>query len=367
MSVFPRIVDWLEQRLNLSEIFSWITTYGISYAPVNPNLPIRDALREAFLRPMPSYERWPHLFGLLTFVAFLLEIVTGLLLAFFFQPSVDTAYESTRLIIRDTEFGWYIHQMHYWGGQVLVILLLLRLLRFVMHRVYRSPRQLTWVFGVILFLVAVAACFTGELLPWDQAGYWKTMRGLELFSRVPVLRSILELLAGGLALGPFLLIRFYLLHVIVLPMVIFVLFYLHFASVRRVGLSEVPTLEEKARPIYPGHLMNLLMILLTLFGVILTLGVLSPASFYVKADPFQTPPGLSVAWYLLPMFGFFELISRSVAGWITPFALLFVILLPFIDRKADQPLRERPVAMVLGIAALLFILYLSVFGYRHRG
>lgn len=367
MSAFPKLIDWLERRLNLSEIFSWITTFGISYAPVNPNLPIRDAVKEAFLRPMSSYERWPHMFGMLTFIAFLVEVVTGLMLAFFFQPSSGTAYESTRLIIRDTSIGWYVHQMHYWGGQALVILLFLRLARFVMHRVYRTPRQLIWIFGVIMFVLAVQSCFTGELLPWDQSSYWKTMRGMEAFATVPLLGSFLEYLGGGPGIGPFLLIRFYLLHVVFLPVVLFVFFHLHFASVRRVGLSELPQIEEKARPIFPGHLMFLMIVLLAMFGVILSLGVLFPTSFSVKADPFQTPAGVSVAWYLLPLFGFFELIPKAVAGWIALLALLFVLVLPFVDTKAEQPLRNRPIVLMVGLAALAFLLFLTYFGYRHRG
>lgn len=362
-----KIVDWFEQRINLSEIFSWVTTFGISYAPVNPNQPIRDAVNEAFLRPMPSYQRWPHIFGLLTFIAFLLEVVTGLLLAFFFQPSAGTAYESTRLIIRDTDIGWYIHQMHYWGGQALVLLLVIRLLRFVLHRVYRSPRELTWAFGVILFLLSIAACFTGQLLPYDQTGYWTTTRGLELFSHVPFLRGILQTLAGGPAIGPFLLIRFYLLHVVVLPLFIFLLTHLHFASVRKLGLSEVETMEDKAAPLYPGHLMNLMMILLLMFGIILTLGVLFPVPFAMKADPFNTPAGISVAWYLLPAFGLFELIPRAIAGWIMPLVMVLVFLLPFLDRKIVQGPAKKKTALLLTVIIFATLLFLTYFGYRHRG
>ena len=367
MSVFHRCIDWFEQRLNLSEIFSFWTTFGILYAPLDANRPVREVVREALLRPLPSYQRWPHVFGILTFVTFLLEVITGWLLAFYFQPTTDAAYESTRLIIRDTAFGWYIHQMHYWGGHLLAVLLLLRLVRFFWHRVYKFPHELTWIFGVILFLLAVQACFTGKLLPWNQNGYWGTIRGLELFERIPLFGPAMEYFVGGFKLEASLILRFYLLHVIFLPLLMFSFFYLHFASVRRVGLSAVPALEEKSAPIYPRHLMNLLIILLTLLGGLLSLAILLPATFAAKADPFQTPPGISISWYLLPLYGLFELAPWWLASWGTFLATWMIVLFPFIDPETEQTPQRRRTVVWLACLAGLVLLILSYYGYSRRG
>lgn len=367
MSISAKVLDWFERRVNVSEMLSWITTFGISYAPLNSNLPVREVAKDAFLTPLPSYQRWPHIFGILTFVTFLTEVVTGLLLAFYYEPSTAQAYESTRLVIRDTTFGWYIHQMHFWGGQILVVLFLLRLLRFVMHRVYKQPRELMWIIGVILFLLSIQACFTGELLPADQSSYWKTLRGLELIERVPFIGGVFQYMVGGFTLSTYLSIRFYLLHIIFLPLLIFFFFYLHFSTVRRVGLSQVPELEEKARPVFPGHIMNLLIILLTIFGGILSLAIFFPSDFLSKADPFNTPTGVAVAWYLLPVFGLFELVPPAIAGWILFIGVWMFLFVPFIDQWMDQRIERHWILKAAGIAVFLFLLFLTFFGYRVKG
>jgi ubiquinol-cytochrome c reductase cytochrome b subunit len=366
MSSFRKAVDWLERRINLSEIFSFVTTFGISYVPVNTSLPLEQVAKESFLQPMPSYERWPHIFGILTFVTFLLEVVTGLLLAFYYQPAASAAYESTRFIIRDSAFGWYIHQMHFWGGQLLAVLLGVRLLRFIWHRVYKPPRELTWVFGAILFLLAVEACFTGKLLPWDQYGYWGTIRGLELIRKVPIVGSVFQYFVGGFAPNEALLLRFYLLHVIFMPLLIFIFFYLHFATVRRVGLSSVPHLEEKAAPIYPKHVMNLLIIMLILFGGILSLAMLFPDPFSGQSNPYVTPKGMSVSWFLLPVYGLFELLPAVIASWISFLILALILLVPFIDRGEDGPRRRWRVGAI-SLFLILVLIGLSYIGYTRRG
>ncbi|HEY4491462.1 MAG TPA: cytochrome b N-terminal domain-containing protein [Acidobacteriota bacterium] len=366
MSVFRRGTDWLEQRLNLSEIFSFLTSFGISYTPLDTNVPLRQSVKETFLRPIPSYERWPHVLGILTFITFLLEVLTGFLLAFYFQPTTATAYDTTQLILRDAAFGWYIHQMHYWGGQLLAILLLLRLVRFFWHRVYKRPHELTWIFGTILFLLAAQSSFTGRLLPWDQVGYWGTVRGLELFEEIPVFGALMRYLVGGFTLADPQLIRFYLLHVMILPLLTFAFFYLHFATVRKVGLSTTFSIEQKTAPIYPRYLMNLLIIMLVLFGLILTLAVLVPDAFSAKADPFRTPAGISVSWYLLPLYGLFELAPRWAAAWIALLATLTAVFLPLVDRVTPLG-RSSRLSSVLGILIIVILLILSYYGYRVRG
>jgi ubiquinol-cytochrome c reductase cytochrome b subunit len=366
MSRSAKFLSWLECRLNLSEIFSFITTFGISYIPVNTCMPLQDVTQDAFLTPIPSYQRWPHIFGILTFVTFLLEVITGLLLAFYYQPAVAMAYQSTRFIIRDSSFGWYIHQMHHWGAQLLVVLLAVRLARFLWHRVYRAPRELMWIFGVILFLLAVQSTFTGKLLPWDQNGYWTTIRGLELMGRIPFFGGLLSGFVGGFNPNDALLLRFYLLHIIFLPLLIFVFFYLHFATVRRVGLSSVPNVSDNPAPIYPAHLMNLLIILLVIFGGILTLAMIVPDQFSAQANPFSTPHGIPVAWYLLPLYGLFEMVPSWLASWIAFASVWLLLFIPFLDRAGDQPARKRAV-MLTSLILFSAALYLAYFGYSRRG
>ena len=197
MSASRRAIRWLEERLNLTEIFSFFTTFGLSYGSIDLNKPLEEASKEAFTRELPAYTRGPYILGVLTFLVFLFQGITGLLLAFYYQPSPQTAYESTLLIIREVNFGWYIHQMHYWGSNALIALLAVRLVRFFLHAVYKKPRELFWVFGVILFLLSMDAALTGSLLPSDQQSYWSVTRALEVISTLPVAGYVASFLVGG--------------------------------------------------------------------------------------------------------------------------------------------------------------------------
>lgn len=365
MSTSRKMVGWLEQRLNLTEIFSFFTTFGLSYGEIDLNKPLAAASREAFTRELPAYTRGPYILGVLTFLMFIFQGVTGLLLAFYYQPSPAAAYESTLLIIRDASFGWYIHQMHYWGSNTLIALLALRLVRFFIHGVYKKPRELFWVFGVTLFFLATQQALTGSLLPWDQRSYWSVTRGLEVTATLPVIGSLLSFLVGGTELLSGTLLRFYVLHVIFIPMAMVFFFYLHFATVRKVGLSSLPGEKQaQPKPLYPDHLFQLVIVSLLLFGAILTLGTLLPAPFFGKADPFTSPPGTRPPWYLLPAYGLMELLPRTVAGVLMLLAALGLLALPFVERAPYRQLKKRPI--FAGVAAIfcVLILVLAFIGYR---
>jgi ubiquinol-cytochrome c reductase cytochrome b subunit len=365
MSTSRRVVGWLEERLNLTEIFSFFTTFGLSYGEIDLNKPLAAASREAFTRELPTYTRGPYILGVLTFLVFIFQGITGLLLAFYYQPSPTAAYESTILIIRDTNFGWYIHQMHYWGSTTLIALLTLRLVRFFIHGVYKKPRELFWVFGVTLFLLATQQALTGSLLPWDQRSYWSATRGLEVMKTLPAIGSILSFLVGGTELLSATLLRFYVLHVIFIPLAMVFFFYLHFATVRKVGLSPLPGEKQAtARPLYPDHLFQLVILSLLLFGAILTLGTLLPASFSGKADPFTSPPGARPQWYLLPAYGLVELLPHWLAGVIVLLAALGLLALPFIERAPYRELKKRPIFTGIAVVFCLLILVLTFIGYR---
>jgi len=361
MSLSRKITAWFEERLNLTEIFSFVTTFGISHGDIDLSKPVVEAAREAFARRLPAYARWPYVLGVLTFLLFVLQVITGLLLAFYYQPSPGTAYESTLMIIRDANFGWYIHQMHYWGSNVFIALLAVRLVRFFVHEVYKKPRELFWIFGAILLLLSTQAALTGTLLPWDQHAYWSVTRGREVIERLPIIGSILRLLVGDSDISSAVLIRFYVLHVLFIPLLLVLFFYLHFATVRRVGLSPLPGEKRtEARPLYPDHIFQLIILVLLLFGIILTLGAIFPAPFWAKADPFVSPTGIRPPWYLLPAYGLIELLPHWSGGAILLLVVLGLLLLPLIERAPYERLRKRP---ILTWSAVGFCLLLIVFGY----
>jgi quinol-cytochrome oxidoreductase complex cytochrome b subunit len=360
-------VRWLETRINLTEVFSFVTTFGLAYGDIDTRKPVDQAIEDAFRRPMPRYAQWPHVLGLLAFVLFLFQAGTGLLLAFYYQPAAEGAYSSVLTILRDVSLGWYVHQMHRWGSAVLVALLLLRMVRFYLQGVYRQPHELLWVFGAVLLLLALQADFTGRLLSWGQHSYWSVTRGLEIVAALPVVGPVLGYVAGGLQVSGLTLTRFYVLHVVCLPALLVIFFYLHFATVRRVGLSASPgATAGPPRPLYPDHLLNLVILLLLLFGVILTLAVVWPAVFQGPADPFSSPAGIRPPWYLLPAYGLLELLPATLAGGLLLAALTVFLAVPFVDRSATWS-RRRPLALWALLLALAALVSLGVLGYSLRG
>ncbi len=363
------VLDWFSRRLNLTEIFSLLTSYGFYYAELDTRKPLREALAEAHSRPVASYGRWPRVLGLFVVVLLWIELLTGSLLALYYLPTPDTARASLGTIMRDVDFGWLIHQLHFWGAQMLIAFLILRLAIFFVRRAYRPPRELFWVFGAILLLVCFHLDLSGRALPMTDHAYWSTVRALEMAGSVPIYGSLLLFLLGGAGtvIGELTLIRFYILHVAVLPLLAILMVYLHFSGVRRVGLSEIRGERKVAgRAAVRRHLYNLAIALAVLFGILGTLAVLFPHPFRAAADPYVTLPGVGPPWYLLSVFGFLEwasgVLPRPVAGgFLFVFFVLFVAW-PFIDRGDSK--RGRVTAWVIGALVFLFWVVLSLYGAR---
>jgi ubiquinol-cytochrome c reductase cytochrome b subunit len=239
------------------------------------------------------------------------------------------------------------------------------LLRFFVDGVYKAPRELFWVFGAVLLLVAANEALTGTLLPWDQESYWTVTRGLEVVATLPVAGSVMSFLVGGFDVLSGTLLRFYVLHIIFIPLVMVFFFYLHFATVRKVGLSPLP--EERraeARPLYPDHLLQLMILSLLLFGAILTLGALFPAPFSAKADPFLSPPGAHPPWYLLPAFGLVDLLPHWFGGLLIVAACAALVFLPFIERSPHRESGRRRFFAGTAAAFCLVVIILAYIGYR---
>ena len=368
MSTSRKVIAWLEERLNLTEIFSFFTTFGLSYGVIDLNKSVAEASKEAFARELPAYTRGPQLLGVLTFLLFIFQALTGILLSFYYQPSPETAYESTLLIITEVNFGWYVHQMHYWGSNFLMALFGVRLVRFFIHGVYKKPRELFWVFGAILFLLSTQAALTGTLLPWDQQSYWSVTRVLEVMGMLPLAGYIFSFIVGGFEVSAAMLTRFHILHILIIPLLMVLFFYLHFATVRKVGLTPLPEAKKvEARPLYPDHIFQLLVLFLLIFGVILTLSTIFPSPFWGKADPFTSPAGIRPPWFLMPAYSLMELLPHWFAGTLMLAVLTVLVLLPFIERAPHRELRKRPMAAGTAVAFCLIVIVLAIIGYGRAG
>jgi len=359
--------DWLCRRVNLTEVFSLFTSYGLFFAELDNRKPLPEALNEALDQPLPSLSRWPRILGLFVVVLLAIELLTGALLAFYYLPTPESAHASVGTILRDVNFGWLMHGMHYWAAQMLIVVLLARVLRFFFQATYRAPRELIWLFATGLLLVCFHADLTGRFLPWTSTAYWSGTRALEVVSAVPIYGSVVRFMlgAGDALVTDLTLLRYYILHIAVLPFLAVSLIYFHFSSVRRIGI--VTTADEETvsgHQAIPRHAVNLLIMLTAIFGILVTLAVLVPTPFPDAADTFSTPSGVRPPWYLLSSYGFLELTSGFLPGWLAGgilflFFIVFIVF-PFLDRK-PLPTAAR---WGLGIMVIAALVLLSVYGWR---
>lgn len=363
------LLGWLGRRLNLTEIFSLLTSYGLFYAEVDSRKPLREALGEALERPSPSYSRGPRIFGLVVVVLLAVEALTGILLSLYYVPSPESAHPSLGTILLDVDFGWLVHQIHFWGSQLLIAVLVVRLVRFFVARVYRAPRELFWVLGALLLLVALHADLTGRVLPWTSTAYWSGIRALEIVGAVPIYGDVAAYLVGGdqTVISSLTLIRFYVLHVLFLPAAALSLIYLHFSSVRRVGLTErAGEVRYAGRMLIQRHLTNLAILLVVVVGVLVSLAILAPTVYPPAADPFTNEPGVGPPWYLLASFGFLEMTSgvipQPVAGLLLFLGYVVFLAVPFLVRRAGKS--RQLVAAVVAALALAVWAYFTLYGAR---
>ena len=205
------------------------------------------AVRYFLFRNVPRDTNWFHTLGSATLTAFIVQAVTGIILAMYYKPDPNSAYESIQNITNHVTMGWLVRGMHKWGASVFIILMFLHMGRVFLFGAYKYPRELNWILGVLLLVTGMFEGFTGYLLPWDQTAYWASVVGITLNGTAPFLGPwIASILRGGSEIGPDTLARFYSLHMLVLPAAIAGLIGLHLYLVIRLGVSSPPWSEEAA-------------------------------------------------------------------------------------------------------------------------
>ncbi|HXH96966.1 MAG TPA: cytochrome b N-terminal domain-containing protein, partial [Gaiellaceae bacterium] len=228
--VYP--VDWLEERSGL--------VGGVRYF---------------LFRKVPADINWMQTLGSAALTAFIVQAVTGVILAMYYQPSAATdpatkkpiAYESIQNITDHVTLGWLVRGMHRWGASVFIILMFLHMGRVFLFGAYKYPRELNWIVGVLILVLGMLEGFTGYLLPWDQTAYWASVVGINLNGTAPFLGPwIAQFLRGGQEIGGDTLTRFYSLHMLLVPGAIIGLISLHLYLVVRLGVTSPPWSKEAA-------------------------------------------------------------------------------------------------------------------------
>jgi menaquinol-cytochrome c reductase cytochrome b subunit len=217
-------LDWLEERSGI--------VGGVKYF---------------LFRKVPHDVNWMQTLGSATLTAFLVQAVTGVILAFYYQPSPDNAYASVQRITEDLTLGWLVRGMHKWGASVFIILLFLHMGRVFLFGAYKYPRELNWIVGVLLLATALFEGLTGYLLPFDQTSYWATVVAININGTAPFVGPYLaQVLRGGAEIGPDVLARFYSLHMLLVPGALIALIGLHLYLVVRLGVTSPPWSKEAA-------------------------------------------------------------------------------------------------------------------------
>ena len=211
-------LDWLEERSGLV-----------------------GAVHYFLFRKVPHDTNWFHTLGSATLTAFIVQAVTGVILAFYYKPSPEEAYTSIQNITNELTLGWLVRGMHRWGASVFIILLFLHMGRVFLFGAYKYPRELNWLLGVLLLVLGMLEGFTGYLLPWDQTAYWATVVGINLNSTAPVVGPFLsDFLRGGQEIGTNTLSIFYSMHMLLIPGGLIGLIVLHLYLVIRLGVTSPP-------------------------------------------------------------------------------------------------------------------------------
>jgi quinol-cytochrome oxidoreductase complex cytochrome b subunit len=361
--------------------------------------------------------------GFITTVLFLTLLVTGVYLMFFYTPSVTSAYGDMQTLKTQVGFGQLIRNVHRWSAHLMVVVLFLHMVRVFYAGAYKKPREFNWVIGVVLLLLTLGMSFTGYLLPWDQLAYWAVTVGTNLVNYVPVIgNSLQNLLLGGATIGQATLLRFYVLHVAVLPGILIVALSIHIWRVRKDGFAvsrhsvgafaegltapavppeglertyaapanapaelygdrqrlmgvvdrESVTAEERPADdtvfTWPHLIVRHAVVALGTMATVLALGVGFAAPLKSLANPNLTPEPAKAPWYFA---GLQELLSRFdplVAGVLIPAgAVLVLVLLPYVDKNPATEARNRKVAIVVFSCMLALALVLTVIGTFFRG
>src|SRR4051794_1923221 len=217
-------VEWLEERSGL--------VGGVKYF---------------LFRKVPRDVGWFHTLGSATLTAFIVQALTGVVLAMYYKPDPATAYASIQYITNDLTLGWLVRGMHRWGASVFIILLFFHAARVFLFGAYKYPRELNWIVGVILLILGMLEGFTGYLLPWDQTAYWATVVGINLNGTAPFVGEFLsQFLRAGAEINGDTLTRFYAMHMLLIPGALIGLITLHLYLVVRLGVSSPPWSPEAA-------------------------------------------------------------------------------------------------------------------------
>lgn len=325
-----------------------------------------DQLRELTNEPVPNHmKRWWYCLGGTPAYLFVVQVVTGILLAFYYQPSSTTAFESVRMITDDVAYGWYFRGLHKWAATLMIAAVVLHQMRVYFTGAYRRPRELNWLVGMCLLLTTLGLGFTGYSLVFEQLSYWGATVGSNILDQTPLVGGLAKhLLLAGDNYNEQTIPRFYIIHAAILPAMLVALVIVHIAFIRLHGVAELEPQPEDGESghfnFFPDHLLTELSLGLVLMIVLSALATIFPPELGAKADPLTTPEVIKPEWFFYATFRWLKLFGATAAVLSMGFIIFVMFAWPWIDRWLVRVSGVREISAYIGILGVLLITGLTV-------
>ena len=347
-----KLLGWIDDRFPLTKM--WEEHMAKYYAPKNFNF-------------------W-YFFGSLALLVLVIQIVSGIFLTMHYKPDAELAFASVEYIMRDVPYGWLIRYIHSTGATAFFVVVYLHMFRGLMYGSYKKPRELIWLFGMLIYLVLMAEAFMGYLLPWGQMSYWGAQVIISLFGALPIIGDPLTLwIRGDFVISDATLNRFFALHVIALPLVLIGLVVAHIIALHEVGSNNPDGIEIKKNkdangipvdgiPFHPYYSVKDILgvvVFLIFFSVVLFFmpeggGYLLEHANFIPSDPLKTPEHIAPVWYFTPFYAILRAVPDKLLGVIAMGAAIVVLfLLPWLDQCKVKSIRYRSVIYKLNLGAFV--------------
>ena len=361
------ILGWVDARFPLSSL--WNDHLAKYYAPKNFNF-------------------W-YFFGSLAMLVLVIQIVSGIFLTMSYKPDAERAFASVEYIMRDVQWGWLIRYIHSTGASAFFIVVYLHMFRGLIYGSYKQPRELIWIFGMLIYLCLMAEAFFGYLLPWGQMSFWGAQVIVSLFGAIPVIGDDLALwIRGDYVISDATLNRFFAFHVIAVPLVLVGLVAAHIMALHEVGSNNPDGVEIKKNkdengipkdgiPFHPYYSVK------DIVGVVVFLMFFSIVVFFVPegggyfieppnfepANPLKTPEHIAPVWYFTPFYAILRAVTIDIGPLSAKFlgvilmggAVVIIAFLPWLDRSEVKSIRYR--GLLFKGAVAIFVVAFVVLGW----
>ncbi|MFC1681654.1 cytochrome bc complex cytochrome b subunit [Pseudomonadota bacterium] len=362
-----KLLAWVDDRFPATKV--WDEHLAKYYAPKNFNF-------------------W-YYFGGLAIVVLVIQILTGIFLTMHYKPDSELAFASVEYIMRDVPWGWLIRYLHSTGASAFFIIVYLHMFRAMLYGSHRNPRELVWLIGCILYVALMAEAFMGYLLPWGNMSYWGAQVIISLFSAIPVIGDGLsEWIRGDFVISDATLNRFFAFHVILIPLILAALVFVHIVALHKVGSNNPDGIEIKKNkdangipvdgiPFHPyytvkdivGVVFFLILFSIVIFFLPEFFGLFLEKDNFTPANALQTPADIVPLWYFTPYYSilrantvsFFWIDAKLWGVIFMGLAIVMFFLLPWLDRSPVKSIRYRGVQYKVWLT--LFVISFVLLGY----